>query len=164
MSALYTPSPQDAAGVRRGVLGGYGRWIAPQLRGHVEPRLIAYWRAQGWRVHQIGAAAYVHSPDDRWHFLFGVWGRRDAPPPWADRLGAISAAYVRRYARCNSEQRWRRLLRDTAGRFAVRLPWYRWPAPALYRFVPSTGSPWELREAAVAADNARFRADRGWWS
>jgi hypothetical protein len=165
VSALgsYTPSPLEAAGVerRRGVLGAIGRWIAPQLRGRVEPRILDHWRAQGWHVHRVGAAAYVHSPDDAWHFLFGVWGHRATPPPWIDRLGAISDGYYRRYLRVEREQRWRRMLRGHTGRFLVRLPWWRWPTPALYRFVPAGPSPWELREREVAEQNRAILARYG---
>lgn len=159
----HTPTPLEAAGLERrgGILGGIGRFIAPQVRGHVEPRILDHWRRAGWHVHRVGAAAYVHAADGSWHLIFGVWGHRATPPPWAGRLGAVSSAYIRRYRRCEQQQAWRRMLRGRSGRFLVRLPWWRWPTPALYTFMPSEPSWWEIREREVARHNRAIRVRRG---
>ena len=68
----------------------------PNLRTHVTPAVLAYWRRLGWTTHVVGHAVYAHSPDGRHHVLVGVWGKHEAPPCWADRLGRISAGYERR--------------------------------------------------------------------
>lgn len=108
--------------------------FVPQLRARVPRRVVDHWRAAGWRVHAIGQAAYAHSPDGAWHFLLGVWSRAEPPPAWADRLGRPSDGYMRRLERCWRQQAWRRMFRDARGRFIVRLPWWRWPDPILYRW------------------------------
>lgn len=118
--------------------------IAPQLRGRVDPRLLDHWRRAGWHVHRIGAAAYVHSPDDRHHLIVGVWARRSPAPPWAGRLGRESAGYRRRLARLEREQHGRRFIRDAAGRFLAPLPWWRTPGPRLYAWLEPAPSLFEL--------------------
>jgi len=116
------------------MMGGR-RWhqpIAPHARGHVGRRVLDHWRATGWSVHQVGQAAYVHSPDGL-HLIVGVWDHREAPPAWAGRLGRVSAGYVRRWDRVDRETRWRREARDDRGRWVGMLPWWAWPAPPVYR-------------------------------
>lgn len=116
------------------MMGGR-RWrqpIAPNARGHVDRRMLEHWRAEGWAVHEVGQAAYVHSGDH--HLILGVWDRRDVPPVWADRLGHVSDGYVRRWHRRDRETRWRRLARDQGGRFLGLMQWWRWPPPELYRW------------------------------
>lgn len=97
-------------------------------------RVIAYWRADGWTIHQVGQAAYVHSPDGELHLIMAVWDRREPPPVWADRLGAASEGYWRRLYRITAEQRWSRLARDARGRFLGLMQWWRWPAVRAYRW------------------------------
>ncbi len=104
--------------------------LAPQVRGLVPPRVIASLADQGWRIHRVGQAAYLHSSSTR--LIFGVWDRAAQPPTWAGRLGAASPGYERRWYRCRDEQRWRRLMRDRRGRWIVRLPWWKWPQPTVY--------------------------------
>jgi hypothetical protein len=116
--------------------------IADQVRGHIEPRILEHWRRSGWRVHQVGQAAYVHGPT--LHLIFGVWGRRDPAPVWAGRLGHESAGYLRRVERCAREQTGRRFLRDAGGRFRALLPWWRTPGPRLYRWLAPSPSFFEL--------------------
>lgn len=116
------------------MMGGR-RWyvpLAPQARGHVPRRIVGYWRAEGWHVHLVGQAAYVHSPDGDHHLILGVWDRTEPPPAWAGRLGRVSAGYVRRWDRRDRETRWRRLARDAGGRFLGLMQWWRWPGPELY--------------------------------
>lgn len=115
---------------------GGRRWsqpIAPQCRGRVRRRLIAHWRAAGWCVHQVGQAAYVHTPDHRVRLITAVWDRGERPPAWADRLGRLSDGYIRRADRLTIGQRWRRLARDARGRFLGRMQWWRWPLATVYR-------------------------------
>ncbi len=111
--------------------------LAPQVRGHVPPRVVDALEQRGWHVHRIGAAAYVHAPDGPIHLIFGVWRRRATRPGWAIRLGHASAGHIRRLERVAREQRWRRQRRDPAGRFGATLPWTRWPTPALYSWDPA---------------------------
>jgi hypothetical protein len=116
---------------------GGRRWRAPvaaNCRGHVPPRIVEHLAAAGWRVHRIGQAAYVHSPDDGLHLILGVWARRDPRPTWADRLGRVSEGYWRRFARKAAEQEWSRLARDARGRFLGLMQWWRWPAIRVYRW------------------------------
>lgn len=136
------------------------RHLAPQLRGRLTPRILDALEGDGWHVHQIGQAVYVHAPGGV-HLIFGVWPRRSPAPPWADRLGMASAGYLRRVDRRTAEQAWRRMARDLAGRFSHRLPWYHWPAPAAYTF-EGIRPGWADVEAAAAAErNARIRIARG---
>lgn len=111
--------------------------LAPQVRGHVPPRVVDALERRGWHVHRIGAAAYVHAADRSDHLLFGVWRRRAPRPTWAGRLGRASAGWFRRLERASREQRWRRQARDLAGRFSVVMPWTHWPTPALYSWDPA---------------------------
>lgn len=104
--------------------------LAPQLRGHVQPRVVEHLRMTGWHVHRISQAAYLHCEES--HVLVGVWDRHEAPPAWAARLGRPSAGYGRRIERCEREQLGRTMFRDAAGRFRARLPWWRWPGPRVY--------------------------------
>ena len=125
-------------------LRGHRTPIAPQLRGRVPLRLIEYWRRAGWRIHRVGRAAYVHSPDDRHHFLVGAWSRRAAQsPPWAARLGQVSQGYLRRSARLAREQRGRRFIRAETGQFLAPLPRWRVPGPRLYSWLEPTPSLFE---------------------
>lgn len=135
--------------------------LAPQLRGQVDPRLIAYWRGAGWHVHQIGAAAYVHSPDGRHHLIVGVWSRRATPPAWAGRLGRPSEGYLRRTERLERERRSRLFLRDEAGRFIARLPWWAVRPVQVYRHEPIPLSFVELETAEAERRRARS-LERGW--
>lgn len=107
--------------------------VAPHVRGKVQPRILAHWRAAGWTVHQVGQAAYVHDPDDAHHLILGVWDRGDVEPAWTPRLGVASAGYCRRRDRIWGAESWRRILRKPNGRFAIGLPWWRWPPPVVYR-------------------------------
>jgi hypothetical protein len=97
----------------------------PNLRTHVTPAVLAYWRRLGWTTHVVGQAAYAHSPDGHHHLLVGVWGRRDRRPLWADRLGRISEGYERRRDRCWCEQ---------ADRRNPDAAWWTWPLPVVYRW------------------------------
>ena len=117
--------------------------IAPQLRGRVDPSLLDGLRRAGWHVHQVGQAAYVHSPDDHHHFLLGVWPRRSVAPLWADRLGQASGGYQRRLARLGREQHGRRFIRAETGQFLAPLPWWRIPGPRLYAWLEPTPSAFE---------------------
>jgi len=120
-------------------LGGSSRSrppLAPQVRGHVDPRVVEHLERRGWHVHRIGAAAYVHA-DGGLHLLFGVWPRRSPRPGWAARLGAASTAYWRRLERVAREQRWRRQARTDTGQFSSVMPWTHWPTPALYSWDPA---------------------------
>ena len=130
----------------------------PEPRTHVPPRVIAALAADGYRVHRIGAAAYVHGQAG--HFLFGVWDGR--APGWADRLGAVSAGYLRRARRLDLEHRGRAYLRDRRGRFLVRLPWYRVPPVQVHSFEPAGTSLVDAEELRAAARRAELRS-RGWW-
>lgn len=96
----------------------------------------------GWQVHQVGQAAYVHRGHE--HLILGVWDRRDPRPAWAGRLGRASEGYLRRFDRCEREQLARTMLRDAAGRFAARLPWWRWPGPRVYSWQAPAPSLYEL--------------------
>lgn len=147
--------------ILRTMPGGRRPTLAPQLRGHVQPRIIDALERRGWHVHRVGQAAYVHSPDDKLHLIFGVWPRRGMRPSWANRLGGWSAALGRRFDRLVIEQRWRRLERDAFGRFGRLLPWYRWPTPALYRFEPSRPSALDLEAQRALEHNRRIRIARG---
>ena len=118
--------------------------LAAQLRGHVQPRLIAHWQRAGWHVHRIGQAAYVHSPDERTHLILGVWADDTRAPAWSSRLGTDSEGYRRRAERCARDQHGRRFLRDTSGRFFALLPWWRTPGPRLYRWLDPAPSLFEL--------------------
>lgn len=110
--------------------GPRSQLLVPQLRGHVPTRVLEAWRASGWHVHQVGQAGYVHLGDQ--HYLVGVWDRRDPAPAWAPRLGRLSCGYQRRLDRLERTQRWRTMARDRAGRFTIRLPWWRWPGVRAY--------------------------------
>lgn len=134
------------------------RLLAPQLRGRLTPRILDALYHDGWHVHQIGQAVYVHGDDG--HYIFGVWPHRSPAPAWADRLGRESDGYVRRVDRLTIEQQWIRMARDLVGRFSHKLPWYHWPRPAAYSF--ETMRPgWADMEAFAAAEhNTRIQADR----
>jgi hypothetical protein len=106
----------------------------PNLRTHVTPAVLDYWRELGWTCHVVGRAVYAHSPDGHHHLLVGCWSRREPRPAWADRLGYISLGYERRQLRCWHEQAWRREARDERGRFLAALPWWRWGRPVVYRW------------------------------
>lgn len=136
-------------------------FIAPQVRGRLTPRVLAALESQGWRVHRVGAAAYLHTPDGRHHLIMGVWGRRQAPPIWAPRLGQASAGYLRRRERMAAAQPWRRMARASSGRFTLPLPWYRWPVPGAYSWEPEVQDPQAAAVARVEAHNRRVRAARG---
>ena len=97
----------------------------PNLRTHVTPAVLDYWRRLGYSVHVVGQAVYAHSPDDHHHLLVGVWPRRGPVPSWADRLGRVPAGYERRLDRCWHEQVERR---------NPDAPWWTWPQPVLYRW------------------------------
>ncbi len=97
----------------------------PNLRTHVTPAVLAYWRTLGWTTHRVGQAVYAHDPSGRHHLLVGVWSKRDPLPAWAGRLGRVSEGYQRRLERCYDEQVWS--TRPLA-------PWWRWPAPTVYRW------------------------------
>jgi hypothetical protein len=117
--------------------------------------------ADGYRVHRIGAAAYVHGPAG--HFLVGVWDcRHDPAPAWAGRLGVPSAGYLRRARRLDLEHRGRAYLRDRRGRFLVRLPWYRIPPVQVHSFEPAGMCLVDAEELRAAERRAQLR-DRGWW-
>lgn len=133
--------------------------LTPQLRGHVDPRLIAHWRSAGWHVHQVGQAAYVHSPEH--HLIFGVWARHDLPPAWAGRLGRVSEGYLRRAQRLERERRSRLFRRDELGRFVARLPWWAIRPVQVHRHEPAPLSFVELEAAEAARARARLR-ERGW--
>ncbi len=66
----------------------------PQVHGVLTPRELAALAASGHRVHRVGRAAYVHGPGHRW--IFGVWGRHEAPPAWHARLRAYRAWWLGR--------------------------------------------------------------------
>jgi len=106
----------------------------PNLRTHVTPAVLRYWRELGWRTHQVGQAVYAHDPANHHHLLVGVWPRRGRVPSWASRLGQVSEGWERRRDRCAAEQAWRREARDGAGRFVGLRPWWQWPQPVLYRW------------------------------
>ncbi len=106
--------------------------------GRADPRILAALERRGWRIHRVGQAAYVHHGG--FHLILGVWQRRSGRPSWADRLGRPSAGFERRVVRCVHEQRWRQQLRRDDGRFGGRRPWWRWPSPAVYSFLPSIDS------------------------
>lgn len=108
--------------------------IAPHVRGRMEPRIVDHCRATGWTVHRVGQAAYLHRDDA--HLVMGVWARHDPAPAWASRLGRPSEAYVRRYRRTWARESWRRMLRTQTGQFWIRLPWWKWPEPRVYRWGP----------------------------
>jgi hypothetical protein len=151
--------PPGLAGIKWRMARSAARYLAPQLRGRLTPRILEALEADGWHVHRVGAAAYVHAPGGEHHLIFGVWPRRVAPPAWATRLGEASDGYRRRADRISLEQRWRQMARDLAGRFSHRLPWYRWPAPAPYSFEDDRPG-WADQEAAdAAAHNTRVRLD-----
>ncbi len=135
--------------------------LAPQLRGRVEPRLLEHWRAAGWHVHRVGAAAYVHSPDSRHHLILGVWCRRSPAPSWAGRLGSASEGYLRRFDRLAREQRARTFVRDGRGRFVARLPWWQVPPPRVYSWDPEPVVILRLERLEVEAHNRAIRIRRG---
>ena len=135
--------------------------IVPQVRSHVPPFVIEALAAQGYHVHRIGAAAYVHG--DAGHFLFGVWRRRDPSPTWADRLGDVSAGYLRRAHRLDHERRGRRYVRDGRGRFLARLPWYRIPPVQVHAFEPARRS-LVAQEEHLAAERRAELQKRGYWA
>lgn len=122
-------------------------WLAPHVRGRVTPRMLDHLRSSGWHVHQLGQAAYVHQGGV--HLLLGVWRRRDPDPAWVARLGRASDGYLRRLERVSVEQRGRYFLRDDAGRFVARLPWWRWPGPTVYSFDSPALSLHELARGAA---------------
>lgn len=104
--------------------------VLSPFRGRLRPDRLAALERAGFAVHRVGRAAYVHDPE--LHAIFGAWAEGEPAPPWADRLGRLSAAWQRRYGRKRAEQSWRRLARDRRGRFAGRRPWYHWPAVQVY--------------------------------
>jgi hypothetical protein len=143
------------------IAGPVGARIDPGLRGHVEPRIVAYWRRAGWTVHQIGQAVYVHGPDGH-RFLVGVWNRRDERPPWAHRLGRPSPGYLRRLARLDLEQRGRWYVRRPDGRFVAKLPWWAVRPIQAYSFDPIPSTIVERERDLEAAGRAALRS-AGWW-
>lgn len=135
--------------------------IAPQVRGRVGPRILAALAADGWHVHRVGRAAYLHSPDDRHHLILGVWPRGATAPSWSDRLGRPSAGYARRLERTVSSRPWLRMARDQVGRFTVPLPWWRWPIPAPYHFEPGRLGLADEERTVTEAHNRAVRARLG---
>ena len=83
----------------------------PNLRTHVTPPVLAYWRELGWTVHVVGQAVYAHSGN---HHLLVLESRYPVD--------------------VDDEQAWRRLARDARGRFVGVMPWWSWPQPVLYRW------------------------------
>ncbi len=132
----------------------------PELRAHVQPGVIVALAADGYRVHRIGSAAYVHGPSG--HFLFGVWERPGQTPSWADRLGAVSPGYLRRAHRLDLEHRGRAYLRTKTGQFWVRLPWYRVPAVQVYSFEAPGLSLVAEEERRAAERRAELRGKGRW--
>lgn len=110
--------------------------VLSPFRGHVRPALLDALEARGWAVHRIGRAAYVHGPN--LHLVLGAWPDGESAPAWADRLGVVSPAWDRRYARMRAAQAWRRMQRGRRGRFAVRRPWFLWPAVQVYSWQPTS--------------------------
>lgn len=133
----------------------------PELRTHVPRRVVAGLAADGYRVHRVGSAAYVHGPAG--HFLFGVWDRRETAPPWAGRLGVLSAGYARRARRLDLERRGRAYLRDGRGRFLARLPWWRIAPVQVHSFEPAGISLVDAEDLRAAERRAELR-QRGWWA
>ena len=127
------------------------------IRGRLRPHHLAALAAQGWTVHRIGRAAYVHGAEV--HTIFGVWSG-DAAPAWAARLGRVSPAYVRRLERLDRERSGRRFLRDGRGRFLARLPWYRVAPVRAYSWEPARLSLVDEEDRRAA----ERRAARGYWS
>jgi hypothetical protein len=136
--------------------------------------------ADGYHVHRVGAAAYIHGPvcsgatPDRQgalldarrptlNLLVGVWGPHELVPSWARRLGAPSAGYIRRARRLDLEHRGRAYLRDRRGRFLVHLPWWRVPPVQVYSFEPA-GMSLVAAEELRAADRRAELRNRGYWA
>lgn len=113
--------------------------IAPQVRGRIPPRILPA-LARNFTVHRVGSAVYLHG--DALYVIAGAWD--GPPPPWAPRLGAVSAGYLRRLDRCERDQHSRWMLRDRLGRFFTRLPWWRVPGAVVYRHEPRRPSLFEL--------------------
>lgn len=131
------------------------------IRGRVQPEHLAILEARGYVVHRVGQAAYVHGAD--LHVIFGAWGAYEPQPAWADRLGAVSASYLRRARRIDLERRGRRFLRDAGGRFLALVPWYRVPPVQVYAFEPARRSLVDEEEHRAAERRAEVR-ERGWWT
>jgi hypothetical protein len=152
----------------------------PELRTHVPQRVVDALAADGYRVHRVGRAAYIHGPvcsgatPDRqgalldarrptFHLIFGVWPTGAVAPSWAGRLGVPSGGYLRRARRLDLEHRGRAYLRDRRGRFLVRLPWYRIPPVQVHSFEPAGLSLVDAEELRAAERRAELR-NRGYWA
>lgn len=105
--------------------------VDPRLRGRVSPATLERFRARGLTVHRIGQAAYVHGQGQRW--IFEVRDRGEPPAPFANELDAHHrfllgrGGPVGRYRRLidRALRSWRlERLRDAAGRFTGRTPWW----------------------------------------
>ena len=122
----------------------------PQLRSHVDARVIDHLERTGWRIHRLGQAAYAHSSTDGLHLLFGVWSRREKPPAWAGRLGRVSDGYLRRVERRSIG----------AGDASELLPWWRRPKIGAYNFEDARPL-WDQYADQVEVANRATRVRRG---
>lgn len=122
--------------------------LAPQVRGHVDTRVIDHLERTGWRVHRIGQAAYVHSEGGA-HLLFGVWSRREPAPDWSGRLGRVSAGYLRRAERRSS------------GAGDGGAPWWHQPTSTAYAFEGELPSMWDRYVERVKVSNRTLRIRLG---
>lgn len=105
-------------------------WVAPHVRGRATSRILTGLERSGLRIHRIGQAAYAHGRG--LHLIFGVWDPGEPPPAWADRLGQVSDAYLRRWHRRARDLRWLRYARDEHGRWVGLRPWWQWPIVGAY--------------------------------
>lgn len=62
--------------------------IDRRIYGHLTGRTVGLFVAAGWRVHRVGAAAYIHDPTGEQRWIFGVWPRAAVEPAWAPDLDA----------------------------------------------------------------------------
>jgi hypothetical protein len=106
----------------------------------VPTRVLPALRRRGFRVHRVGAAAYIH--DGELHVIAGAWNGR--APTWAPRLGDVSDGYRRRLERCERRQVGRWMVRDRLGRFFRRRSWWQVPGALVYRHEPRRPSLREL--------------------